>query len=407
MKMKSKVRKFMHTAFDLYSQVFAITKIASELQKASLTIEKRQTVIFLDSVEKYGNLRECAVAFRNEFPEVDMYFLAMDQKSMQWAKTHELPARLFDLKANNPENAKTWDLLLRASVCVLETHPWFRSKKLYILNSLLAGAKKVQLWHGSTGPIGKEIGTARLQNAPALWHFTSLAAASVGFEVLINEPNKDEQRRMDRVQAKRSVHDIEFRLVDEFGKSAIRPSGRRVLVAPTFPEGKTGDSDLFEMIKTISRESVQGEISLDLSLHPLTKKSLKKKISKISNLNILNSKVPASELKMYSGVLTDYSSIAHDALLLGVPVCMYLVNLDSYSASREILIDQEQMDISYQINEASKTASVLLAMIDHDPLKIARDSWLSQIKLQLDSKPGLNTLNAIHALAISSKKDML
>jgi hypothetical protein len=404
--MKNKVRKFMHTAFDLYSQTFAITKIATELQKASLSIDKQQIVVFVDSVERYGNLRECAIAFRREFPEIEMHFLVMDQNAMDWAKTHKLPARLFDLKANKPENAKTWDLLLRASVCVFETHPWFRSKKLYILNSLLTGANKVQLWHGSTGPIGKEIGTARLQKAPALWHFTSLAAASVGFDVLINEPNKDEQRRMDRVQAKTSVHDIEFRLVDEFGQNAAKPSDRRLLVAPTFPEGETGGRDLLDMIKNISRESMKEQISIDLSLHPLTKKSLKKKISKINNLRILNSKVSAGELKKYSGVVTDYSSIAHDALLLGVPVCIYLVNLDSYSASRDILIDQEQMDISYQIKEPSQTASVLSRMIDQDPLKVERDSWLSQIKLYLSSKPGSNTLNVIHALAISSKKDM-
>jgi CDP-glycerol glycerophosphotransferase len=404
--MKSKVRRLMHTSFDLYSRTFAITKVASELQKASIKIEKHQTVVFIDSNERYGNLRECAIAFHKAYPEVQMCFLAMNQKAIEWAEAHKLPVRLFDLRANKPENAKTWDLLLRANVCVLETHPWFRSKRLYILNSLLVGAKKVQLWHGSTGPIGKEIGTARLQHAPALWHFTSLAAASVGFDVLINEPNKDEQRRMDRVQAKTSVHDIEFRLVDEFGKKIEESFSRRILVAPTFPEGKTGDNELLEMIRAISQSSKQENISVDLSLHPLTKKSLRRKMNRISGVTTLHSKVSAIDLKKYSGIVTDYSSIAHDALLLGVPICMYLVNLESYAANRQILIDQTQMEIAYQIQDVSQAAKVLSEMVDRDPLRAARHSWLSDIASKLDSKPGLNTLNAIHSLAISSKKDM-
>lgn len=379
-------------------------RLAWALSQSSREVSKRPFVVILESYTNYGNARAFAKKYAKLHAENEYLFLASDSNGVKWASENGIHSAQLDLKPT-PENAKVWDLLFRASVAVYESHDFWRSQNAMIKRALLSGAHRIQLWHGSTGPIGKEIGLARLSAQPALWHFTAVATTSVGWDELVCEPNADEGRRLVRIQANSSIHDIEFRLVDVLRKGLyIKPSQNILAIAPTFPETTDGEDAIIEWISLIGKSAKDLDCLVDVYLHPSSKPRLRKAVMSISGVTLRTSGFSSERLREYSALVTDFSSIAHDALLIGTPVVMVTTDLPNYVKSREIIIDQEQWDASYIVDELPMVKLVLEDCLGEDSKRLNRESYRSHLLSLIKGNPGDPTIAAVELAAFGSRR---
>jgi hypothetical protein len=378
-------------------------RMTQALSVASKKVSKRPFVVIVESHTKYGNSRAFAAEYAKTHAPDEYLFLATGYEGVRWAKKLEIPAAKFRLNPS-PENSIIWDLLFRASVAVYESHDFWRSREAMFKRALLSGAYRIQLWHGSTGPIGKEIGLARLAAQPAMWHFTALATTSVGWDELVCEPNADEARRLDRVQAKTSIHDIEFRLVEVLRSGEyVKPTTKRIAVTPTFPETTEGEDAIIDWVVKLGASAKDLNCDVDVFLHPSSKPRLRKAIESAKGIELSSSRFRSEMLRNYSAIVTDFSSIAHDALLVGTPVIMVTVDLDNYVKSREILKDEEQWEASYVVGEISFMKSVLEDCLGRDSKQLTREQYRSQLLSKIQGQPGDPTIAAVDMAVIASR----
>lgn len=369
--------------------------MARALAEASRQVKKNPFVVIVESHTKYGNARAFAVEYARTHTSDDYIFLGTDEASVKWAQERGIHAAKFLLKPN-PERVKVWDLVFRAAVSVHESHDFWRGREAMFKRALLSGSHRIQLWHGSTGPIGKEIGLGRLAAQPAMWHFTALATTSVGWDELVCEPNSDETRRLDRVQAKSAIHDIEFRLVDALRQGEyVAPSISRIAVAPTFPETADGEDAIISWLAQLGSVAKSQNCEVDVYLHPSSKPRLRKALASTSGVTLSTGGFDSTKLREYSAIVTDFSSIAHDALLIGTPVVMVTIDLEHYTKSREILIDQEQWDVAYIVDDVAQFDGVLADVLGKDSRKAARSEYRNRMLAALPGAPGEPTVSAV------------
>lgn len=371
------------------------TRMTRALAEASRQVTKRPFVVIIESHTMYGNARAFAQEYAKTHSSDEYLFLATSIASLEWAKKNKLNAAKFQLQPT-PENSAVWELLFRAAVAVYESHDFWRSREAMFKRALLEGAHRIQLWHGSTGPIGKEIGLARLAAQPAMWHFTALATTSVGWDELVCEPNADEARRMDRVQAKSAIHDIEFRLVDVLRNGEyVKPDKNRIAVTPTFPETTDGEDAVIAWITKIGAAAKDLDCEVDVFLHPASKARLRKAISSARGITLNGTGFSSAKLRDYSAVVTDFSSIAHDALLIGTPVIMVTIDLENYIKSRDILTDDEQWNASYIISDYSMLNEIFIDCLGDDSKQLARKEYRVSLLSRIPGKPGEPTMAAV------------
>jgi hypothetical protein len=381
--------------WDRWIRFYDPERLARALTEGSRQVSKQPIVVIVESHSNYGNARAFAIEFAKSHSINEYLFLASDSKGVKWAEENGIHAAQFRLNPSS-DNAKVWELLFRASVAVYESHDFWRSRKAMLKRALLSGAYRIQLWHGSTGPIGKEIGLARLAAQPALWHFTALATTSVGWDELVCEPNSDEARRLDRVQAKNSIHDIEFRLVNVLRSGEyIKPATNRIAIMPTFPETAKGEDAVIDWISKLGDVANQLNCELDVFLHPSSKPRLRKAVTSTNSVKLMDVRFNSEKLREYSAVVTDFSSIAHDALLIGTPVIMVTTDLPNYVKSREILIDDEQWNASYVVDEFSIMKIVLEDCLGSDSKQTAREQYRSDLLNRIHGEPGGPTIAAV------------
>ena len=395
MNLAQKYRETKVLTWDRWIRFWDPERMTRALAEASRQVNKKPFVVIVESHTKYGNARAFAVEYARTHTADDYVFLGTDDASVKWARERGIHVARFLLKPT-AERVKVWDLLFRAAVSVHESHDFWRGREAMFKRALLAGSHRIQLWHGSTGPIGKEIGLGRLAAQPAMWHFTALATTSVGWDELVCEPNADEARRLDRVQAKSSIHDIEFRLVDVLREGEyVAPSNKRIAVTPTFPETAAGEDAIIAWVAQLGAVAKSHNCEVDVFLHPSSKPRLRKALASTSGVTLNTSGFNSAKLRDYSAIVTDFSSIAHDALLIGTPVVMVTIDLEDYTKSREILIDQEQWDVAYVVDEAAQFAGVLGDVLGDDSRKAARLGYRNRMLAALPGAPGEPTVSAV------------
>lgn len=394
-KLRQKYRNAQITGFDRWIRFRDPERLARSLTEASRSVTKRPHVVLVEPNVRYGNLRALALELKNHLAYDEFTYLAYGPFRAEWARANDIQAAHFSLDPSQ-ENVELWEKLFRSSISVYENHDWWRSREQMLKRALLAGSKRIQLWHGSAGPVGKEIALGRLNAQPAFWHFAAVATTSVGWDYLVCEPNFDEERRLDRVQAPESIHDVEFRLANVMNTIEwSRPELRKILVAPTFPETAQGERLLVEWIKELGRIGQSMGVEVEVKLHPASKKWLRKEITKISSITPKGAGVPSELLMEVDLVVTDFSSIAHDSLLLGVPTMMVTPGIDEYTQNREIFFDQEQWDCCYIAASVSELSDQVHAALEEDPKKSARDNYRNSLVSALGARPGENTVQKI------------
>jgi hypothetical protein len=216
--------------------------------------------------------------------------------------------------------------------------------------SLLEGSYKIQLWHGATGPVGKVFGLERLNTAKTFWHFTAVATSSVGFDVLVNEPSQAEYRRTRSMISDKSIHDVEYRLVDAMKSRPVSQLEQiRILIAPTYSESSAGEDALINWIAEVAKISKTNGWKIDIALHPGAKPRVARLVKRKTGCSPLVTGMNTSNLHSYSAVLTDFSGIAHDCLLLKIPTVTVLLDLENYQERCPILVDADQMSAAYVV----------------------------------------------------------
>ena len=393
----TELRKIQMVVFDRLMRTSDNPDEARLLTEASKQIPKDRRVVLVESDLDYGNLRALALDLNKVLDEDELLFLAYDQKGLDWAKSHNLPAAIFTAKSE-PGSAKIWDQLIRARVSVYENHNWWRSKDKLLQRSLLEGSHKIQLWHGATGPVGKVFGLERLNTAKSFWHFTAVATSSVGFDELVNEPSQAEYRRTRSMISDKSILDVEYRLVQDLSSGSWTPRDyKHILIAPTYSESTTGEDALVKWIDEVTKIAMDRNWNVDIELHPGAKPRVAKLVKRKFGKARILSTVSASELRNYSAVVTDFSGIAHDSLMLGVPTVSVLIDFDNYEELCPSIIDEAQMQVTYVVREPTELETNLSLAVESDPLSAIRENYATSVVSGIGALPGVNTRDAIVA----------
>jgi len=393
----TELRKIQMVVFDRLMRTSDNPDEARLLTEASKQIPKDRRVVLVESDLDYGNLRALALDLNKVLDEDELLFLAYDQKGLDWAKSHNLPAAIFTAKSE-PGSAKIWDELIRAKVSVYESHNWWRSRDKLLQRSLLEGSHKIQLWHGATGPVGKVFGLERLNSAKSFWHFTAVATSSIGFDELVNEPSQAEYRRTRSMISSKSILDVEYRLVQELNSGSWNPQEhRQILIAPTYSESTSGEDALVKWIGEATKIAMGQNWDVDIALHPGAKPRVAKLVKRKSGNARVLSGVSASELRKYSAVVTDFSGIAHDSLMLGIPTVSVLIDFDNYEELCPSIIDEAQMQVTYVVREPTELETNLSLAVESDPLSAIRENYATSVVSGIGALPGVNTRDAIMA----------
>jgi hypothetical protein len=198
--------------------------------------------------------------------------------------------------------------------------------------------------------------------------------------------------------AKKSVHDVEYRLVEALTSGSWKPiNQKRVLIAPTYSESTTGEDALVSWISEAVKIAKANGWSVDVALHPGAKPRVAKLVKRKTGVVSLIDGVETSDLRKYSAVVTDFSGIAHDSLMLGIPTVSVLIDFENYQELCPSLIDEDQMNVAYVVNNYAELEPQLLLAIDSDPSAIARDAYVNSIVTGLGALPGVNTRESVLA----------
>jgi hypothetical protein len=369
--LSKEIRKIQMVVFDRLMRTSDNPDEARLLAEASKQIPKDRRVVIVDSDLAYGNARALAIDLNNVLDEDELLFLAYDQAGLNWAKSRGLPAAVFSSKSE-AKSAELWDKLIRAKVSVYDTHTWWRTRDQLLQRSLL------------------------LNTAKTFWHFSSVATSSVGFDVLVNEPSQAEYRRTRSMIADKSVHDVEYRLVEAMNSKSWMPKEKvKILVAPTYSESSEGEDQLVAWIAQLAGVASTKNWDVDVALHPGAKPRVAKLIKKHAKLTPKIDGVTTNDLLSYSAVVTDFSGIAHDALLLGIPTVSVLSDFDNYRDLCPSLIDQDQKDVAYVVNEIKNLQNQIELAVGSDPLAGAREAYLNKLVTGLQVLPGVNTRESV------------
>ena len=393
----AELRNIQLVVFDRFMRSSDNPEEARLLAEASKQIPKDRIVVIVDSDLAYGNARALALDLNKVLDEEELLFLAYDEKGLAWANSNQLPAALFSTKTQEG-SAELWDKLIRAKVSVYDSHNWWRTRDQLIQRSLLEGSLKIQLWHGATGPVGKVFGLERLNTAKTFWHFASVATSSIDFDEMVNEPTQAEYRRTRSMLAKKSIHDVEYRLVEELNSGSWKPTEpKRILIAPTYSESTEGEDALVSWISESVNIAKANGWSVDIALHPGAKPRVAKLVKRKTGRAPLVDGVETSDLRKYSAVVTDFSGIAHDSLMLGIPTVSVLIDFENYQELCPSLIDEDQMNVAYAVNNFAELEPQLLLAINSDPMANARENYVNSIVTGLGALPGVNTRESILA----------
>lgn len=389
------IRKISMVVFDRFTRSSSNPNEARLLAEASRLIPKDRRVVIVDSDLDYGNARALAEDLNKTLDEEELLFLAYDHAGLKWAADRGIPAHIFSSKASD-DFAVLWDKLIRAKVSVYDTHNWWRTQDQLLQRSLLEGSHKIQLWHGATGPVGKVFGLERLDTSATFWHFSAVATSSVGFDQLVNEPNQAEYRRTRSMLASESIHDVEYRLVNELNSGNwSKPSEVKILVAPTYSESAEGEDALIYWIKILVVATAKFGWEFDVALHPGAKPRVTKQLKKLSGIKLLEDGAPTSTLRNYSAIVTDFSGIAHDALMCGIPTVSVLIDFEHYQSLCPSIIDEDQMKVTYVARTHSELELQVRRAVESDPFAEARKTYIEEIVSSLGALPGVNTRDAV------------
>lgn len=373
-----------------------VTQEAILLAEASRLIPKKPVVALVEAAANYGNVTALARALHAELGAEHVAVLARDAASAEHWNSEGVRAYAWTL-ARGAGAAEAWQVALTAAVSVYEHHHWWRQPEHLVRRSLLEGSAKVQLWHAGSAGYGKEVALLTVAGNPGLFEFADVATTSVGFSGFVCEPLAT-LKRAEEFQFERQISDVNFRMVAPLQRAAAnpRPTGPpRVLLAPTWPESEHGALRLADRVRAYASAAVSTPAEVVIRFHTWTPPHVREAAA---GLPVLDNEIDLYDcLDTFDVVVTDFSSTAADALLLGRRVVLDHTDAAAYLAERHLRRYDDVLaccDIATSPQEA-----VALACDPSTDTKSGPRTALSRARLDaLGAEPGQNTLAAIRDL---------
>ena len=305
-------------------------RLSTEFESISRGTRKRRVVLYFGRATfadntKYLFLRDVARERNHE-----VLWCSFEPPLIASLKAQGLPC--VDMSADID---RTIDLLLHAAVAVFCVNPAESLKGSYSLNGCLAGAKKLQLWHGVSVKhlllrliphLGlRELAIRRpffmasqadlvLSTAATFdrfWRdcFGCRRLVRAGFprnEVLLREPHP---------------HELIGAEVDADIEAALASGRKNVLLVPTWQRNQhtyLNDPEFYVRLMAIAKRD---KINFFLKMHPTYFVQQVDTKRKTDGFYLLSPGVDVYPLmRRFDALLTDYSSIMFDFLLTGKPV---------------------------------------------------------------------------------------
>jgi CDP-glycerol glycerophosphotransferase len=360
------------------------------LMQVSRIYPKSKTVIFVGRDYFSDNIKYAYLAFHEwaRGKDIKYYLFTQDPVQENLLKSVGLPY----LTVSDPNFAQ---ILLAAKTAVLQDNFVPLNPGETATHALLQGAKFIQLWHGI--PL-KEIGLRNLCQAEVM-------AACGPFDALVATNEKSRADWADRFAFKEFAalgyprNDIFFRepsktdLVNVDAETlssllaAKKEGGAVVLYAPTFRDHvgaawfeKAGIAALADHCKA------RGVYFL-INLHPSEQGAIPALRQHYPGLRFVAPKTDIYPVAKYADVmLTDYSSLAYDFLLLDRPLVFYRPDHEEYvTQARHLIAGREH----YSPGPVTSTIGELIKMIDAavasigkpegDPFRQARQSLCKEL----------------------------
>jgi len=311
----------------------------------------REKGLFIDNV-KYLFLHAAKLKEQN----IELYFLATNKKNFDELREKNLPAIRYpigiDVFINPISLFRSIVTILRASVVVIDDGFWVRKFRYH----LLLNSKKIQLWHGI--PL-KKIGKQVIKH-----NFINLLSGYLAYYDLLISTSKyitesafskafDYDTILESGYPRNDVlhkHETDLILLgtDKSNISSIKELKNKghkiILYAPTFRD--TGGDAIHDNVldtEALSKFAVENELIFVFKFHAARK--YEHEFKTMRNIIEYENHCDIYPLLPYTDLLiTDYSSIYFDYLLLDKPVLFFPYDYKKYvEEDRELIFDYEQM----------------------------------------------------------------
>lgn len=329
--------------------------------------EKRVFFIMTHDAGEEGNVG--VVKKYLEESETDWEFISLTRKDTQFGGSKKF--------------SKLWTFFIKKAYG-LATSSYVFQDNIFLPMAFLRFNKKVkvvQLWHG-TGTIKK---FGQDSNQGRIKELEQRANQTITHLIVNAKEWKEKYSHIFAVEEDKTFitgmprtdllfeEDKKEERVEQFYKENPNLVGKRlVLYAPTFRDGELEEQkvrlDLEEMVKKLPEDTVIG-----LKLHPFVADQFhydgnqKERVIDLSHESNLNTLLFASQC-----LITDYSSIVFEYVLLNKPIYFYAYDLEEFSDhGRGFYEDYE----SYVPGPVSKTTKQLLEQIKEEKEGHRKEYW--------------------------------
>lgn len=367
------------------------------LAEASRLVPKEPHVVLVEAPAQYGNVTALARTLTAELGPDRVAVLARDADSERAWRAEGVTAYAWTT-APDSGAAPAWRFALTAAVSVVEHHLWWREPDRAVLRGLLAGSATVQLWHNASAGYGKEVALVWVPEAEGMAQFADVVTTSVGYAAFVREP-RDAAAREHEFQAATWVSDVHVRMVGPLRRAATRPARPdgppRVLVAPTYPESPRGAQALAERLRTYRDAARSSDAEVVVRLHPWSPDVVHQAVD---GLTVMPNEVDLYDtLETFDVLVTDFSSLASDVLLLGRRVVLDHTDAAGYVEERGLRRNEDVLACC-DVADTPRDAIQLALDPGSDTRADLRAAHARERLDALGAEAGANTLDAIRAL---------
>jgi CDP-glycerol glycerophosphotransferase len=358
---------------------------------------KTKTVIFAGGSIFGDNIKYAYLSFLDKAKKdgIACYFLPANALQYEQLKAAGLPCLPHVLSAYTPRDIS---ICLDAKVLVFDNHFVPPNWQHYLPHSLLKGARTIQLWHGI--PI-KEIGMETIASLkPDDPNVAELMASCGPFDVFVapSAASRTDWKRKFSFRIFSPIgyprNDVLLRNLSAFDKinvdaralshveSSFKAGKTVILYAPTFRDYKGSDWFKNAKISMLADYCSDKGYLFYVNLHPEEQDLVEQYMQRYPKISFIAPHTDVYPIVKYTSVLiTDYSSLAFDFLLLERPILFYRPDHADYVArSRHFIKDHDQYvcgTVSSTIDgliKALEDSAVLLTTGKDDPFKNKRQA---------------------------------
>lgn len=361
-----------------------LAQACQELTRTSQFHPKERSVVFVGTTYFGCNVKYAWLAFRARARQEGITAWFLPQTEQQEQAVTSLGEACFPL---NPNDWSTAHVHAALSAAVVVTCDHLLNPNPYAA-ALLAGARHVQLWHGisikeiglrnlaplrqmsarfarvlsTCGPYTRLVGTSAAQEPEWRRWFGFAQYAPIGYprnDVLLREPDAADLLNVDQ--------DI-YTLARQ-----TRAAGRRVvLYAPTFRDARRGiwllESGLEQLAQGLAK---RGDL-LIVNVHPVESPLIPQLALAIPTARFVTPRTDLYPVMRETSLLiTDYSSVMFDYLLLDRPIVLFRPDHQDYITRSRQLFDAKLDEHPGPLATSAKALLDLLRQPDAQAGKFA------------------------------------